>query len=114
MIHAFKFAGITDTPVLPSLLKLLENPGKDARITTFSAWAIGELFDPNPIPVMTEKLLRNRNLTLLEPTLLKEVTCSCPSKGANDKPITVFRLEQLYLQEVNPLLFKQIIRSPRG
>lgn len=114
MIHTFKFAGLTDTPVLPSLLKLLENPGKDERVAAFSAWAIGELFDPNPIPVMTEKLLRNRNLTLLEPILLREVTCTCPAKGANDKPITVFRLEQLYLQEVNPLLFKQIIRSPRG
>lgn len=114
MIRAMKWADITDTPVLATLLNLLEKPGKDERVAPFAAWAMGELFDPNPVPVMTEKLLRNRNLTLLKQDILMEGSCSCPASSEYVPPVMLYSLEKQYLQEINPLLFNQIIRSPRG
>jgi hypothetical protein len=115
MIDAIKNSG--DWQITGSLITLLQNPGNDPQVGSFAAWALGEMFDPNPVPIMTERLLRDRNLTLLllQPKIKEQSKpCACAAKVKDNKPIRTHSLMQLYLQEVNPLLFKQIIKFPRG
>ncbi len=115
MIGAIKNSG--DWQVTGSLIALLQNPGSDPQVGPFAAWALGEMYDQNPVPIMTERLLRDRNLTLLllQPKIKAQSnTCACSAKVKDSKPVRAHSLTQLYLQEINPLLFKQIIKFPRG
>lgn len=65
IIRTLKWSG--DTLATESLVELLDKPGKKnpTELAAFSAWALGELFDPNPFSKAHERLLKNRNYTLI-------------------------------------------------
>lgn len=108
IIRTFKWS--QDPLATDALIELLKEPGKKkpTEVAAFSAWALGELFDPNPYSKAHDRLLKNRNFTL---TTIEYNTIT--KTGVNDVVTTEYTKQnhlQRYLQLTNSYLFTEMIR----
>jgi HEAT repeat protein len=110
IITAIKWSG--DMQITAGLLQLLENPGNNPQNAAFSAWALGELYDPDVVSVLTEKLLRQRNITLLP--LEKNTQIFTQTDGKTIAAYSIQIQTQPYLELTNAFLFEALITKPRG
>tara|TARA_B100000683_G_C12412560_1_gene524412 strand:- start:926 stop:1180 length:255 start_codon:yes stop_codon:yes gene_type:complete len=81
-----------------TLVELMQNTEENPNLMLYCVWALGELHESKTVPVMTEKLLRHRNITIQ--TQLK-----------SDKRLTPTRE---YLQMIDPFVYKILLHGPRG
>ena len=108
IIRTLKWSG--DTLTAESLIELLENPGKrnSVAIASFSAWSLGELFDPLAYSKAHLRLLKNRNYTM---ATIEYNTVT--KTGSNEVITTEYAKQnhlQQYLQLTNSYLFTEMIQ----
>ena len=96
MLQAFNWS--RDTSMSNTLVELMQNTEENPNLMLYCVWALGELHESKTVPVMTEKLLRHRNITIQ--TQLK-----------SDKRLTPTRE---YLQMIDPFVYKILLHGPRG
>ena len=96
MLKAFNWSG--DSSMSASIVELMQKSEDNLALRLYGAWALGELHESKTVPVMTEKLLRNRNITIQ--TYMK-----------SNKRLTPTRE---YLQMIDPFVYKVLLHGPRG
>lgn len=107
MIRVFKWSN--DTTATAPLLELLEKPGnKKEHTASFCAWALGELYDSTPYSKAHQRLLLNRNFTLIPiERNTQEVQTESGPKAQYLRKIQT----QPYLQLTNLFLFEAMITN---
>lgn len=110
IIRAFKWSGDHDVTAL--LAELLKKPGKKkVQTASFCAWALGELHDKKAYSVAHERMLLNRNFTLLP---VERNTFTGPIKYIGPGNYRYSKKTQPYLHLTNLFLFEHVIKGPRN
>jgi len=104
MIRALKWSG--DMSIIDSLAQLLDDSGKQPEVEAFCAWALGEMGDRHVWSVAYQKLMLNRNLTVLP--LEANIELGTDKNGGS-----VHHIQEI-LEQIHPFLFKELITGPRG
>lgn len=104
MIRVMKWSG--DMSIIDSLAQLLDDSGQQPEVEAFCAWALGEMGDRHAWSIAYQKLMLNRNLTVLPLEANTELVTD-----KNGGP--VHHIQEI-LQRIHPFLFKELITGPRG
>lgn len=110
MIRVMKWSGNDD--IIDPLAQLLDDSGQQPDLEAFCAWALGEMGDRHAWSVAYQKLMLNRNLTVLP---LEANTEEVTNEQGEAAQIYVKNQHiQKILQQLHPFLFKELITGPRG